>query len=237
MHNRKRIWVLAVVAVLAAVVFFGRLYFLQIVSGEDYLERSAKRTSRTVTVTAPRGEILDRFGRPLVTNRMSFSVVFDATTWDKTRREEILTSLITLCDGAGQEYIDTLPVSANQPFVYTYNLGAGESSERAIAEYLKDRKWEPDTAAGGLVGLMAERYELKTTDAALLRKLCGVCYEMETRGFSKSQPYTFARDVDRELVTRIKEHSRSLPGVMIEVEPIREYKTKAAAHLDFLSPL
>jgi len=231
MHNRKRIWVLAVVAVLAAVVFFGRLYFLQIVSGEDYLERSAKRTSRTVTVTAPRGEILDRFGRPLVTNRMSFSVVFDATTWDKSRREEILTSLITLCDGAGQEYIDTLPVSANQPFVYTYNLGAGESSERAIAEYLKDRKWEPDTAAGGLVGLMAERYELKTTDAALLRKLCGVCYEMETRGFSKSQPYTFARDVDRELVTRIKEHSRSLPGVMIEVEPIREYKTKAAAHL------
>lgn len=232
--NRKstaRIWVLAALAMLAAVIFIGRLYFLQVVSGEEYLERSTKRTSRTVTVTAPRGEILDRFGRPLVTNRMSFSVIFDATVWDKSRREEVVTKLLELCDGAGQEYIDNLPVSASAPFSYTYIGGEGSADERDMAEYLKDRKWEPDMTADALIASLAERYELKTSDSKLLRKLCGVCYEMETRGFSKSQPYTFARDVDRELVTRIKEHSRALPGVMIEVEPIREYKTKSAAHI------
>lgn len=232
--NKKstaRIWVLAALAMLAAVIFIGRLYFLQIVSGETYLERSTKRTSRTVTVTAPRGEILDRFGRPLVTNRMSFSVIFDATVWDKSRREEVVTKLLELCDGAGQEYIDNLPVSATSPFSYTYTGGEGSADERDMAEYLKDRKWEPDMTADALITSLAERYELRCADKTLLRKLCGVCYEMETRGFSKSQPYTFARDVDRELVTRIKEHSRALPGVMIEVEPIREYKTKSAAHI------
>ncbi len=232
--NKKstaRIWVLAALAMLAAVIFIGRLYFLQIVSGEEYLERSTKRTSRTVTVTAPRGEILDRFGRPLVTNRMSFSVIFDATVWDKSRREEVVTKLLELCDGAGQEYIDNLPVSATSPFSYTYTGGEGSADERDMAEYLKDRKWEPDLSADALITSLAARYELRCADKTLLRKLCGVCYEMETRGFSKSQPYTFARDVDRELVTRIKEHSRALPGVMIEVEPIREYKTKSAAHI------
>ena len=232
--NKKstaRIWVLAALAMVAAVIFIGRLYFLQIVSGEEYLERSTKRTSRTVTVTAPRGEILDRFGRPLVTNRMSFSVIFDATVWDKSRREEVVTKLLELCDGAGQEYIDNLPVSATSPFSYTYTGGEGSADERDMAKYLKERKWEPDLTADALITSLAERYELKCADKTLLRKLCGVCYEMETRGFSKSQPYTFARDVDRELVTRIKEHSRALPGVMIEVEPIREYKTKSAAHI------
>ena len=232
--NRKstaRIWVLAAVAMVAAVIFIGRLYFLQIVSGEEYLERSTKRTSRTVTVTAPRGEILDRYGRPLVTNRMSFSVIFDATVWDKSRREEVVTKLLELCDKAGQEYVDTLPVTATEPFGYTYIGGEGSADERDMAKYLKERKWEADMTAAELIDSLAERYELVCKDKTLLRKLCGVCYEMETRGFSKAQPYTFARDVDRELVTRIKEHSRALPGVMIEVEPIREYKTKSAAHI------
>lgn len=231
--NRKkpRVWLLAVIGIVFALIFIGRLYFLQIVSGEYYLERSTKRTSRTVTVTAPRGEILDRFGRPLVTNRMSFSVVFDATTWDKERREEVLTALISLCDGAGQEYIDTLPVSASAPFSYSFTKGEGTADEKDINAYIKDRKWDEDTSAPELMSLLRERYELECEDSVLLRKLCGICYEMETRGFSKQAPYTFARDVDRELVTRIKEHSRSLPGVLINVEPIREYKTQAAAHI------
>ena len=230
-RNNARIWVVCAVALIAAVVFIGRLYFLQIVSGEEYLERSAKRTSRTVTVTAPRGEILDRFGRPLVTNRMSFSLVFDATTWDKSRREEIVGELITLCEGAGQEYTDTLPVSANAPFTYTFTEGEDSGDERTVKEYISDRKWEEGTSAEKFIALLAERYDLKEKDPARLRKLCGVCFEMETRGFSKSQPYVFARDVDRTLITKIKERSRSLPGVMIDVEPIREYKTQAAAHI------
>ncbi len=231
MQNSKRIWVLVAAAFLAAVVFFGRLYFLQIVSGEDYLERSTKRTSRTVTVTAPRGEILDRFGRPMVTNRMSFSVVFDATTWNKDGREGVLTYLVNLCDGAGQEYIDTLPLTLSSPVAFTFANGDGSADERAVKEYIKDRKWEENLSADEFLMLLAERFNIKTTDKVLCRKLCGICYEMEMRGFSKSAPYTFARDVDRTLVTKIKEHSRTLPGVLIEVEPIREYKTKSAAHI------
>ncbi len=231
-RNNARVWFIAVLGLLACVIFVGRLYFLQIVSGEEYLERSTKRTSRTVTIVAPRGEILDRFGRPLVTNRMSFSVAFDSFSWQSEKREEVLQTLITLFTESGNEYTDTLPVSMTAPFSYTYAVGGGTTDEKAVVEFLKDREWESDMSAQKLIDKMAERYELKTKDnPELLRRLCGVCYEMEVRGFSKTQPYTFARDVDRELVTRIKEHSRNLPGVIINVEPIREYRTQAAAHL------
>lgn len=230
-RENARVWTIVIFAIAMAVVFIGRLYFLQVVKGDEYLERSAKRTSRTVTVTAPRGEILDRFGRPLVTNRMSFSLVFDATTWDKSRREEIIGALVSLCEGAGQEYFDTLPVSKTAPFSYTFSETEDSAEKRMVEEYISDRKWEEGLSAEELIEKLSERYELKTDDKKLLRSLCGVCYEMEMRGFSKSQPYVFARDVDRNLITKIKERARALPGVMIDVEPIREYKTTAAAHL------
>ncbi len=231
MRRNARVWVLCAIAIVSAVIFAGRLYFLQIVSGEDYLERSLTRTSRTVTVTAPRGEILDRFGRPLVTNRMSFSLVFDATTWDKSRREEVIGELITLCDAAGQEYTDSLPISKTAPFSYTYTAGEDSRDERELRDYIKRRKWDENISADELMSNLVERFDLKGSDKGALRKVCGVLYETEMRGFSKSQPYVFARDVERNLITKIKERSRALPGVMIEVEPIREYNTKAAAHI------
>lgn len=228
---RSRAWLLAVVGALFAVIFLGRLYFLQIVSGEEYAETSARRTSKTVVVPAPRGEICDRFGRPLVTNRMSFSIVFDKTSWDSEKEEEVLSFLIKLCDESGEEYIDTLPISNTPPFSYTYNSGDGTKDETAVARYLSDREWASDMSAEDFITALSERYELETEDPVLQRKLCGVMYEMETRGFTKYTPYTFAMDVARPLVTGIKEHSRSLPGVNVEVAPIREYKTKAAAHI------
>ncbi len=231
-RNPARVWTLAIIAITAAVIFFGRLYNLQIIDGASYLERSTKRISRTADISAPRGEILDRFGRPLVTNRMSFSIVFDATTWDKSRREEILLRLIDQCRAEGQDYIDTLPVTATSPFSYTFSASDGSSSEKSVIEYLKDRKWDADLSADELIEKMSERFDLTPgLSPEMRRALCGICFEMDTRGFSKMQPYTFARDVDLEFVTKIKEHSRSLPGVMIDIEPIREYRTTAAAHL------
>jgi penicillin-binding protein 2 len=55
--------VLAVFAVL-----FLRLWALQVLSGKDYLRRAENNQIRTVRVDSPRGAIVDRFGRLLVSN-------------------------------------------------------------------------------------------------------------------------------------------------------------------------
>ncbi len=230
-NYRVRARVFIVIGALFAIIFIGRLYFLQVANGDEYLEASTRRTSKTVSVTAPRGEICDRFGRPLVTNRMSFSILFDKTGWDSDNSERVITDLIALCEKHGTEYVDTLPISAAPPFAYTYNSGDGTKDETSVVRFLRDRNWRQDMPAGEFISSLAERYGLTTEDPVLLRKLCGVRYEMETRGFTKQLPYTFAMDVDLALVTKIKELSRTLPGVSVEVAPIREYKTAAAAHI------
>ncbi|MBI5309710.1 MAG: penicillin-binding protein 2 [Actinobacteria bacterium] len=62
--------------VLFAVVFF-RLWFLQVLSGDEYLAEANDNRVRDIRVEAPRGEILDRNGDLLVANRGSWQIQVD----------------------------------------------------------------------------------------------------------------------------------------------------------------
>lgn len=55
-------------------IFAMRLWYLQVVRGDYFLEQSQYNLLRTVHVPPPRGLILDRHGRVLVRNRPSFNI-------------------------------------------------------------------------------------------------------------------------------------------------------------------
>lgn len=76
------------------IVFF-RLWFLQVLSGDQYLAEASNNRVRRVTVQAPRGEMTDRNGRVLVENRNAVAVVVSPTTLpeDRGRRRELFTRL------------------------------------------------------------------------------------------------------------------------------------------------
>ncbi|HEU4703399.1 MAG TPA: penicillin-binding protein 2 [Conexibacter sp.] len=59
---------------LFAIVFF-RLWFLQVLSGDQYLAQASTNRVRALVVQAPRGEMIDRHGTPLVENRRAVAVV------------------------------------------------------------------------------------------------------------------------------------------------------------------
>jgi penicillin-binding protein 2 len=63
-----RIGVLGMLALTVFAVLFLRLWALQVLSGAQYLRAAQNNQLRTVRVPAPRGPILDREGRILVTN-------------------------------------------------------------------------------------------------------------------------------------------------------------------------
>src|SRR6478672_12800177 len=58
---------------LFAIVFF-RLWFLQVLSGEQYVQQANANRARDLPIAAPRGEILDREGQPLVASRTTNAV-------------------------------------------------------------------------------------------------------------------------------------------------------------------
>lgn len=79
MENKQqllhRLAALLVMLLLCAGLAGSRLVDIQLVHGQEYLERSAQFLTTTSTVSAARGEILDRYGRPMVSNKTGFSLV------------------------------------------------------------------------------------------------------------------------------------------------------------------
>ena len=64
-----RVAVLGGVAfVLFAIIFF-RLWFLQVLTGDEYVSQARENRVRKVKIEAPRGNIVDRNGRTLVKTR------------------------------------------------------------------------------------------------------------------------------------------------------------------------
>jgi len=70
----RRLRVLNAIIVALISVLVGRLWQIQVLQGRQFLRLSEENRIRDYTITAPRGVIYDRKGRPLVSNRPSFTV-------------------------------------------------------------------------------------------------------------------------------------------------------------------
>jgi penicillin-binding protein 2 len=66
-----RVAVLGGIALTLFAIIFFRLWFLQVLSGDQYVVQARENRTREIRIPAPRGEIVDRSGRVLVDNRPS----------------------------------------------------------------------------------------------------------------------------------------------------------------------
>ncbi|HHY92880.1 MAG TPA: penicillin-binding protein 2 [Firmicutes bacterium] len=87
----QRLFLLTAAAVLIFVVLVGRLGYLQLVEGEKYEKLATENRIRLLTLAAPRGDFLDRNGKPLVTSRLA--PVISVVPMDMTNPDEVLTRL------------------------------------------------------------------------------------------------------------------------------------------------
>jgi penicillin-binding protein 2 len=69
-----RVAVLGGLALVMFGIIFFRLWYLQILTGEQYVQQAAQNTLRKLPIAAPRGKILDRDGRVLVTSKVTNAV-------------------------------------------------------------------------------------------------------------------------------------------------------------------
>jgi penicillin-binding protein 2 len=76
--------------VLFAIIFF-RLWYLQVLSGDQYLQQARDNRVRELRVPAPRGNILDRNGNVLVENRAATVVELDPESLPAAERNAAAT--------------------------------------------------------------------------------------------------------------------------------------------------
>jgi penicillin-binding protein 2 len=83
----------ALVVVCCMLVLVVRLYQLQILKGEEYVNQSIANFRKSLFVPADRGQIKDRNGRTLVDNRPSFDVFMTPAFCKGKERDEVIEKL------------------------------------------------------------------------------------------------------------------------------------------------
>ncbi|MEG1578224.1 MAG: penicillin-binding transpeptidase domain-containing protein, partial [Oscillospiraceae bacterium] len=209
-------------------VFLGVLFNLQIVHGAEYAEKAQRKIANTEVVPASRGPILDRYGRPLVTNRVTYQVTLDVPLMGDAKSETIL-SLIAICKERGIVWTDTMPITQTAPYMLTA-AAQGENTEKQLTRLGEKSNWDVSTA-DGLMGALRSYYKVpKTLSPEEDRALLGVLYEVALRKKEVTwSEYSFATDVDIDFISMVKE--QQLVGVQVEPVTVRQYNTTAAPHL------
>ena len=96
------------------------LYDLQINNGEAYRRQSQYKIAETETVEAGRGQILDRNGRVLVSDKAVYQVKLNTSLMGKApQRNQAILSLLQVARATGTEWEDSLPISRQAPFTFT----------------------------------------------------------------------------------------------------------------------
>ena len=233
---KKRFTILYVLIIASAFIIGIRLFNLQIVKGTDYREQSEQTLIQSDPIKAPRGEILDRYGRPLVKNKMGFTLTFQKRYIKEGTLNKLILNVIKVMDLKKQGYIDTFPMTYTEPFTFDFSgIDANDEDavEKAVSDFEKSFGMPDNISEQEIIPFLKDYYEIEDGYSnAELRKIIGVRYEMENRMFNSSTPYTFARDVSIEAVSVFREQSNCFIGMDITVEPIRQItNTTMASHI------
>ncbi|TCC50839.1 penicillin-binding protein 2 [Kribbella capetownensis] len=80
---RLRLFVIGVLVFSLLCTLLARLWYMQVMSSEDYTQAATQNHTRQVLVPAPRGTIVDAAGRTLVGNRVSLVITVDRSVLAK----------------------------------------------------------------------------------------------------------------------------------------------------------
>lgn len=206
------------VAVMLSVFFvFGfRAADFQLVTADRFASENAGLTAITTDITATRGVIVDRYGRPIATNRDGYNIVFNSAYMKSDSYNSTITSLTKLLTLYNTEWNDVLPMNFAVPYEFT-------DDETAVKQMKSKLGLNDYATAENCFDEMVSRYSLESYSDQDKRTIMGVRYSMERADFSVSYPYVFANDISSKLMMVVSESYSDLKGVEIDVVTYREY--------------
>lgn len=225
-----RLLFLGLITATLVVLYVATLYKLQIVEGtRNYIESTSSIISEE-TVISPRGNILDRYGRLLVSNRNCNNLLIDTDelfAMDNADANRTILEMCAIVSANGDTYGDDLPITMTAPFEFTDM----DITERMLLEaWLAANGLDSDATAVEVMARMRTRYGIDNNySAEEMRIIAGIRYSVNVRYVINTSDYIYAEDVSIDTITALME--ADIPGFEVQVSYLREYKTEYAAHI------
>jgi len=208
--------ILTILIYVIGIILIVRLFNLQIVHGEEYLEQANSRLTRENTVKASRGNIYDCNGILLAGNEIRYSLKMYKSKIEETDLNKTILNTITVLENNNDTYIDEFPISIN-PIEYKYK------NQENIDKWLKNNELEEGMAAEQALNSFIEKYNLKEYTVEEARKIISIRYGIEQYGYTAMRGYEVALNISKTSVAQFEEMNSNFPGIAIDYEPIRKY--------------
>ena len=247
----SRIFVLVVIFLAFFGIMMSRIFYLQIINGQNYADSFTMRIKREVSLPGTRGRIFDRNGQVLADNVLSYSVTMEDNGTYKSAREKQSTlnrtvlKVIDIVESHGDNVIgDFGIVYQNGSYAYTQEGRALLRFKADIYGYssIDDLKPEEYVAtADEMIEYLCgkkkfwispdlyteeqiKEYKVPTdlTPEQIL-KLVTIRYAISSNSFKRYVTTTVASDVSDATVAEILENQSNLQGVDIEQSSLRTY--------------
>lgn len=231
-HSSVRSFISIILVFLVICGFGFNLYNIQIKNNEYYVAQNNAARTYKVPIEPARGEIVDRNGNSLVTNRQGNSIVLDAAYFPSKKNNEerniVILNLIKLFDKNGEEYINNLPLKINKGHIEF----DGEEEDIKAMKSKNMFNLQDYATPQNCFDAMVEMYGLENYDMATALKVGAIRYELTRLMFSIQNPVTIAEDVSSKTVATIKEDKVSYLGADVKAVAFREYAdTTIAPHI------
>lgn len=216
---------------MVALVVFGfgfKLFDIQIKNHDYFVKKNSTMQTYTVQIPAARGDIVDRNGNQLVTNRQGNSIILDATVFpsadDNEARNTIILNLINIFEKNGEEYVQHLPLQANSNGQIGF-LTNDDLDEKDIAAMKSENmlNLQPYATAQNCFDAVVEKYGLEKYDPITAIKIANIRYELTLMMFSYNTPVTIAEDVNQNTVAAVKDNTEMYKGADVRTVAYREY--------------
>jgi len=204
-------------------ILLAQLFYLQVVISDTFIIPQGRTTTIVQTIQAPRGNIYDRFGRPLTVNIPAFVVTLDPSV---NISNEALLELTKLFERHNEDFVNDFPMTTEWPYEFT--LGGSTDAIRQRREY----RWKDDmaipypqtaTASESFLHLLEQfaiNPELSREDARRILNFRCMIFE---RRFRSEQVFVIATDVSMATVAAIEEQNTLFSGVNIDLRTLRKY--------------
>jgi penicillin-binding protein 2 len=230
------------------VVLIYRLFDLQIVNGQSYVENFRLMIEKEKVIQGTRGNIYDRNGNLIAYNELAYTVTIeDVYESGSTKNEELnatLYKLIHMIEDNGDNVVSDFNIILNENNDYEFTV-EGTKLLRFKADIygyssIDMLKYELENAsAQEVMDYLINRFKIGSYETledgtrefvpggGLTKKeileIATIRYQMNLYSYQKYIATTVATDVSLKTVAVIMENASELDGVSIEEDTIRKY--------------
>ena len=125
---KSRLFVAVIVFCIMSAVLIQRVFYLQIVKGQEYVENYKLQIQKTKDVEGTRGNIYDRNGKLLAYNELAYSIsINDSTTYSSTKEKNKavnaeLAEILTVLKNNGETLNNDFKIDRKKDGTYSFNV-------------------------------------------------------------------------------------------------------------------